>query len=179
MPSYSFLLSVFGSEEEKSIIIAKWTTPIKKVVRDEIKSIDNKRVKTISFLDHGKVQVKIDTDEDEIEYFQSMIESFDDDGNYPVLLNGKKTLLSAKVIKITKTMNASSKKKQVISKSKKSSSSKKKTKTTKKSIPARLLNRPSPPYPAKEFANRSKAGNDGNRWRSKPNVNGVYRWVKI
>ena len=39
--------------------------------------------------------------------------------------------------------------------------------------------RPSPPFPANDFCGKRKKGNDGTFYVSKPNKNGVCRWVKI
>jgi hypothetical protein len=38
--------------------------------------------------------------------------------------------------------------------------------------------RPSPPYPANDFCGKRKKGNDGLFYISKPNKNGICRWVK-
>jgi len=38
--------------------------------------------------------------------------------------------------------------------------------------------RKSPPYPANEYCGKRKRGNDGKMYLSKPNKNGVCRWVK-
>lgn len=39
--------------------------------------------------------------------------------------------------------------------------------------------RKAPLVPAGEHKNKRKRGNDGNMWVSRPNVNRVYRWVKV
>ena len=39
--------------------------------------------------------------------------------------------------------------------------------------------RPSPPYPANDYCGKRKKGNDGLYYISKPNKNGVCRWVKV
>lgn len=39
--------------------------------------------------------------------------------------------------------------------------------------------RPSPPYPANDFCDKRKKGNDGLFYISKPNKNGICRWVKL
>lgn len=39
--------------------------------------------------------------------------------------------------------------------------------------------RPSPPFPANDFCGKKKKGNDGKMYISKPNKNGVCRWVKV
>lgn len=39
--------------------------------------------------------------------------------------------------------------------------------------------RPSPPFPANDFCGKRKKGNDGTFYVSKPNKNGVCRWIKI
>ncbi len=40
-------------------------------------------------------------------------------------------------------------------------------------------NRPSPSVSATKFCGKKKRGNDGNMYISKPNKNGVCRWVKV
>ena len=42
----------------------------------------------------------------------------------------------------------------------------------------KYTSRPGPPYPAQECKGKYKIGNDNYSYRSEPNVNGVYRWVK-
>lgn len=42
----------------------------------------------------------------------------------------------------------------------------------------KYVTRPSPPYPANECCGRTLAGNDGARYVSVPNKNGVCRWVR-
>jgi hypothetical protein len=39
--------------------------------------------------------------------------------------------------------------------------------------------RPSPPYSANYCCNKKKVGNDGNMWKSTPNVHGVCTWKKM
>jgi hypothetical protein len=39
--------------------------------------------------------------------------------------------------------------------------------------------RPSPPYPANECKHHQKTGNDGNRYRSVGNKNGVFTWKRV
>jgi hypothetical protein len=39
--------------------------------------------------------------------------------------------------------------------------------------------RRSPPYPANECCNKVMIGNDGNKYKSVANVNGVCRWIKV
>lgn len=39
--------------------------------------------------------------------------------------------------------------------------------------------RPSPPYRAKDFPDKIKKGNDGNKYMSKEDKNGIYKWIKI
>jgi hypothetical protein len=39
--------------------------------------------------------------------------------------------------------------------------------------------RPSPPYPANECKHDQKTGNDGNRYRSVGNKNGVFSWKRV
>lgn len=40
------------------------------------------------------------------------------------------------------------------------------------------LSRPSPPFPAKEYKDRKKRGNNGEWYISKSDKNGVYKWVR-
>jgi hypothetical protein len=42
-----------------------------------------------------------------------------------------------------------------------------------------MTERPSPSEHAKNFADKIKKGNDGNKYISKKDKNGVYRWIKI
>ena len=44
---------------------------------------------------------------------------------------------------------------------------------------SKYLNRNSPPYPAQGCPNSVKQGNDGKNYFSKPDKNGVYKWVLI
>ena len=39
--------------------------------------------------------------------------------------------------------------------------------------------RPGPPYPAQDCKNRRMIGNDRFYYKSNPDKNGTYRWVKI
>jgi len=39
--------------------------------------------------------------------------------------------------------------------------------------------RPSPAVSAQDYPNKTMRGNDGNKWKSKPNVKGIYRWKKV
>ena len=39
--------------------------------------------------------------------------------------------------------------------------------------------RPSPPYKASEYKNKSKKGNDGKNYKSVKDINGVYKWKKV
>ena len=43
----------------------------------------------------------------------------------------------------------------------------------------KYTSRPSPPYPANECKGSRRKGNDGQWWKSKPNVKGVHRWVLV
>jgi hypothetical protein len=43
----------------------------------------------------------------------------------------------------------------------------------------KYMTRPSPPYPANDFCEKKKKGNDGHMYISKPNKNGICRWVKV
>lgn len=54
----------------------------------------------------------------------------------------------------------------------------KKTSVTKKNETKKYKDRPSPPYPANDWCGKNKKGNDGNMYTSKPNKNGICRWVK-
>ncbi len=42
----------------------------------------------------------------------------------------------------------------------------------------KYLERPSPPYSAKECERQIKKGNDGNKWISQSNEVGVCKWIK-
>jgi hypothetical protein len=42
----------------------------------------------------------------------------------------------------------------------------------------KYVTRKSPSYPANEYCGKRKKGNDGKMYLSKPNKNGVCRWVK-
>ena len=42
----------------------------------------------------------------------------------------------------------------------------------------KYITRKSPPYPANECKEDIKIGNDGLYYKSQPNKNGIYRWVK-
>jgi hypothetical protein len=46
-------------------------------------------------------------------------------------------------------------------------------------LAANKYKRPSPSYPANKFCGKKKRGNDGNMYLSKPNKNGICRWVKV
>jgi hypothetical protein len=39
--------------------------------------------------------------------------------------------------------------------------------------------RPSPPYSANECCGKTLTGNDGQKYKSKPNVSGICTWIKI
>ena len=41
------------------------------------------------------------------------------------------------------------------------------------------MQRPSPSEPSKLFPGKTKKGNDGNKWQSRPNKNGIYVWRKV
>jgi len=43
----------------------------------------------------------------------------------------------------------------------------------------KYLTRDSPPYPANQCPNEIKKGNDGNYYQSKPDKNGVYKWILL
>jgi len=57
--------------------------------------------------------------------------------------------------------------------------SKKKEKSGKKLTLKKYRNRKSPPYPANDYCNKRKKGNDGLMYISKPNKNNVCSWKKI
>ena len=48
----------------------------------------------------------------------------------------------------------------------------------KKSTDTKYLKRKGPPYPAQNCPGMSKKGNDGLMYKSEPNKNDVYRWMK-
>lgn len=80
-----------------------------------------------------------------------------------------------------KSSRKSKKKSKLRKKSPKKSKKKNQTSSSdcKKSSQKKYRSRPGPPYPAQNCKNKSKKGNDGNKYKSKPNKNGIYRWVKI
>jgi hypothetical protein len=39
--------------------------------------------------------------------------------------------------------------------------------------------RPSPPFPANKCKGKTKKGNNGKMFKSKPDVNGVHKWVAV
>jgi hypothetical protein len=41
------------------------------------------------------------------------------------------------------------------------------------------VNRPGPPYPAQNCKNHVKKGNDGNKYKSTSDKNGIYKWKKL
>jgi len=41
------------------------------------------------------------------------------------------------------------------------------------------LNRPSPPYPANDYCGKTMKGNDGNMYKSIPNVKNICSWKKL
>lgn len=43
----------------------------------------------------------------------------------------------------------------------------------------KYLSRPSPPYPANDCCGMKKIGNDGSKYVSKPNANGICFWKKM
>ena len=57
--------------------------------------------------------------------------------------------------------------------------SKKKEKSGKKLTLKKYRNRKSPPYPANDYCNKRKKGNDGLMYISKPNKNKVCSWKKV
>jgi len=56
---------------------------------------------------------------------------------------------------------------------------KKKEKTGKKLTLKKYRTRKSPPYPANDYCNKKKKGNDGFMYISKPNKNKVCSWKKV
>ena len=56
---------------------------------------------------------------------------------------------------------------------------KKKEKSGKKLTLKKYRNRKSPPYPANDYCNKRKKGNDGLMYISKPNKNKVCSWKKV
>lgn len=56
---------------------------------------------------------------------------------------------------------------------------KKKEKSGKKLTLKKYRNRKSPPYPANDYCNKKKKGNDGFMYISKPNKNKVCSWKKV
>ena len=63
-----------------------------------------------------------------------------------------------------------------VGKSRRSSSSKDKCE---KSSLKKYINRNGPPFPAQNCKNVSKRGNDGENYKSKPDKNGIYKWIKV
>ena len=57
--------------------------------------------------------------------------------------------------------------------------SKKKENSGKKLTLKKYRNRKSPPYPANDYCNKKKKGNDGFMYISKPNKNKVCSWKKV
>lgn len=46
-------------------------------------------------------------------------------------------------------------------------------------IPKKYLTRDSPPYPANDYCGKKKPGNDGLMYISKPDKNGICKWIKV
>ena len=61
-------------------------------------------------------------------------------------------------------------------KSRRSSSSKDRCE---KSSLKKYINRNGPPFPAQNCKGVSKTGNDGEKYKSKPDKNGIYKWNKV
>lgn len=59
------------------------------------------------------------------------------------------------------------------------SKTRKNNKNSGKNTLKKYKNRKSPPYPANEYCNKRKKGNDGLMYISKPNKNNVCSWKKI
>ena len=58
-------------------------------------------------------------------------------------------------------------------------SGQKKAKTTQAKTQKKYTNRKSPPYPANEYCNKKRKGNDGLMYISRPNKNNVCSWKKV
>jgi hypothetical protein len=52
-------------------------------------------------------------------------------------------------------------------------------KDTTRKIPKKYLTRDSPPYPANDYCGKKKPGNDGLMYISKPDKNGICKWIKV
>ena len=52
-------------------------------------------------------------------------------------------------------------------------------KSCEKSNLKKYVNRPGPPYPAQNCKNHVKKGNDGNKYKSTSDKNGIYKWKKL
>jgi hypothetical protein len=76
---------------------------------------------------------------------------------------------------MTKKMNSLKGKRIDINKTQKNQ----KTQKTLKSRPNKYKIRNSPPYPANENCNKIMVGNDGEKYKSVPNKNGICTWRKI
>jgi len=61
-------------------------------------------------------------------------------------------------------------------KSRRSSTSKDKCE---KSSLKKYINRNGPPFPAQNCKGVSRTGNDGQKYKSKPDKNGIYKWIKV
>jgi len=59
------------------------------------------------------------------------------------------------------------------------SSPKKKSRGCTRQSQKKYTRRSSPSYPANECCGKVMIGNDGNKYKSIPNVNGVCRWVRF
>jgi len=46
-------------------------------------------------------------------------------------------------------------------------------------VEKKYTTRPSPALPANEYCGKTRKGNDGNRYKSVPNKNGICRWVQV
>jgi ADP-heptose:LPS heptosyltransferase len=55
----------------------------------------------------------------------------------------------------------------------------KKSKSCSMSSRSKYRTRPGPPYPAQDCKNRKMLGNDRFYYKSKPDKNGIYKWIKI
>jgi len=64
-------------------------------------------------------------------------------------------------------------------KRKSSKRSRKRSKGCVMSSRSKYRTRPGPPYPAQDCKNRKMLGNDRFYYKSKPDKNGIYKWIKI
>lgn len=149
----------------------KLTTNQRKELKEMIKEISNKRIQPSKKVlireiigkyynpNKKRYQYKKKRGKDK----QMYISLPDSKGKFQWKLYTEKVKLSLKSLK--KTV--------------KKETSKKLKKNTKKQIKKNRSNRPSPSESATLYCGKKKKGNDGNMYLSKPNKNGVCRWIKI